>query len=139
MAERFESEQDLLRERKAIELFAALFKCTFQKLDPNDIDFKLFNADGTLIAYVEVKGRHRNIKDAYPLPIAARKLVKLFDKRLTGVVIWACDDGIIYGRAEKLRGQSCYSGRPERVGSAHDMELMIYHDRQENLIYCKYS
>jgi hypothetical protein len=139
MAERFETEQDLLRERKAIELFASLYRYTYKKLDPNDIDYKLFNADGTLIAYVEVKGRHRNIKDAYPLPISARKLVKLFDKRLTGIVIWACDDGIIYGRAEKLRGQSCYSGRPDRVGSVNDKEFMIYHDRQEDLRYCKYS
>jgi hypothetical protein len=139
MAERFESEQDLLRERRAIELFASLYKYTYKKLDPNDIDYKLFNADGMLIAYVEVKGRHRNIKDAYPLPIAARKLVKLFDKRLTGIVIWACDDGIIYAKAEKLRGQSCYSGRLERVGSVNDNELMIYHDRQDDLRYCKYS
>jgi hypothetical protein len=139
MAERFESEHDLLRERRAIELFASLYKYTYKKLDPNDIDYKLFNADGMLIAYVEVKGRHRNIKDAYPLPIAARKLVKLFDKRLTGIVIWACDDGIIYAKAEKLRGQSCYSGRLERVGSVNDNELMIYHDRQDDLRYCKYS
>ena len=139
MAERFESEQDLLRERKAIELFASLYRYTYKKLDPNDIDYKLFNADGTLIAYVEVKGRHRNIKDAYPLPIAARKLVKLFDKRLTGIVIWACDDGIIYARAEKLYGEARFSGRPERVGSAHDMELMVYYDKQEDFRYCKYS
>lgn len=139
MAERFESEQDLLRERRAIELFAALYKYRVQKLDPNDIDYKLFGKDGTLIAYVEVKGRHRNMKDAYPLPIAARKLVKLFDKRLEGIVVWACDDGIIYGRAEKLHGEARFSGRAERVGSAHDMELMVYYERQENLKYCKYS
>ena len=139
MVERFESEQDLLRERRAIELFAALYKYRVQKLDPNDIDYRVFNADGDIIAYVEVKGRHRNMKDAYPLPIAARKLVRLFDKRITGVVVWACDDGIIYGRAEKLYGEARFSGRAERAGSVHDMELMVYYDRQESLQYCKYS
>lgn len=135
----FENEQDLLRERKAIELFVSLFGYTYKKLDPLDIDYKVFNGDGELIAYVEVKGRFRDIKNAYPLPIAARKLVKLLDKRLNPVVVWACDDGIIYGRVEKLYGDARFSGRPERQGAVNDIELMVYYGKQDSLKYCRYS
>jgi len=95
----FETEADLIREKKAIELFVSIFGGSYLKLDPHDVDYKVFDKDKNLIAYAEVKGRVRTIRDAYPLPVAARKLVKLTDKRLTPVIIWACDDGIIYGMA----------------------------------------
>ena len=78
----FETEEDLRRERKAIDTFVKTFGGSYQKLDPLDIDYKIFDKDKKLIAYAEVKGRVRPIRDAYPLPIAIRKLVKLADKRL---------------------------------------------------------
>ena len=53
----FEREEDLKRERRAIETFVSIFDGSFQKLDPFDIDFKVFDKEGKLIAYVEVKGR----------------------------------------------------------------------------------
>ena len=93
---RFESQADLSRERKAITTFVNIFKGSFKKLDPNDIDFRVFDSEGDMIAYVEVKGRLKKYKDAFPLPVAARKLVKLADKRLNPVMIWACEDGIVY-------------------------------------------
>ena len=92
---RFESEEDLKRETQAIEKFVNMFGGSFKKLGPNDIDYRVFDSKGELIAYVEVKGRLRPIKEAYPLPVAARKVVKLCDKRLNPVMIWACEDGII--------------------------------------------
>ena len=78
----FETEQDLIREKKAIELFVSIFNGSYKKLDPFDVDYKIFDKDNNLIAYAEVKGRIRSMRDAYPLPIAARKVVKLMDKRL---------------------------------------------------------
>lgn len=134
----FENEQDLEREKKAITLFVNTFGGSFQKLDPFDIDYKIFNKEGNLIAYAEVKGRIRVIRDAYPLPIAARKLVKLADKRLNPVIIWACDDGIIYGKADRIVGEIMWGGRSPREGSVNDSELMVYYEKQKEFKYVRY-
>ena len=134
----FETEQDLKREHKAITTFVNTFGGSFQKLDPNDIDYKVFDKGGKLIAYAEVKGRIRTMHNAYPLPVAARKLVKLTDKRLTPVVIWACEDGIIYGKADKLKGEIKWGGRPPRDNSFNDDELMVYYEKQKSLKYIRF-
>jgi hypothetical protein len=110
----FETETDLIREKKAIELFVSIFGGSFKKLDPQDIDYKVFDKEKNLIAYAEVKGRIRTMHNAYPLPLSARKLVKLIDKRIMPVLIWACEDGIIYGKANKLQGEIKWGGRPPR-------------------------
>ena len=134
----FETEADLQREKKAIELFVSIFDGSYLKLDPNDIDYKVFDKDKNLIAYAEVKGRVKTLRDAYPLPIAARKLVKLIDKRITPVVIWACEDGIIYAKANQLRGEIKWGGRPPRDGFVNDAELMVYYDKQKTMKYVRY-
>ena len=135
----FEKEIDLIREKKAIELFVSIFGGSFKKLDPHDIDYKVFDKDNNLIAYAEVKGRIRTMHSAYPLPIAARKLVKLIDKRITPVLIWACEDGIIYGKADKLQGEIKWGGRPPRDGAVNDNEMMVYYDKQKELKYIRYA
>jgi len=134
----FETETDLIREKKAIELFVSIFGGSYKKLDPHDIDYKVFDKDKNLIAYAEVKGRIRSMKTAYPLPLSAKKLVKLIDKRLAPVLIWACDDGIIYGKANKLHGEIKWGGRPPRDGSFNDAEMMVYYDKQKELKYVRY-
>ena len=134
-----ETEQDLLREKKAIETFVKTFGGSYQKLDPYDIDYKIFDENKKVIAYAEVKGRIRTMRDAYPLPISARKIIKLIDKRLNPLIIWACEDGIIYGRPENLVGQVKQGGRPPRDGAAHDVELMVYYDRQKSLKYVRFT
>jgi hypothetical protein len=134
----FETETDLVREKKAIELFVSIFGGSYKKLDPHDIDYKVFDKDKNLIAYAEVKGRIRTMKTAYPLPLSAKKLVKLVDKRLTPVLIWACDDGIIYGKANKLHGEIKWGGRPPRDGSVNDNEMMVYYEKQKELKYVRY-
>ena len=134
----FETEIDLIREKKAIELFVSIFGGSFKKLDPHDIDYKVFDKDKNLIAYAEVKGRIRTMRTAYPLPISAKKLVKLIDKRLAPVLIWACEDGIIYGKANKLQGDIKWGGRPPRDGSVNDAEMMVYYDKQKELKYIRY-
>jgi hypothetical protein len=134
----FETEVDLVREKKAIETFVNIFGGSFLKLDPNDIDYKVFDKNKNLIAYAEVKGRIRMMRTAYPLPISAKKLVKLIDKRITPVLIWACDDGIIYGKANKLIGEVKWGGRPPREFSVNDAELMVYYEKQKELKYIRY-
>ena len=134
----FETEQDLIKEKKAIQTFVSVFDGFFQKLDPNDIDYKVFDKNGKLIAYAEVKGRIRTMYNAYPLPVAAKKIVKLVDKRLTPLVIWACEDGIIYGKVDKLKGEIRWGGRTPRENSFNDAELMVYYDKQKELKYIRY-
>ena len=135
----FETEEDVRRERKAVELFVKLFEGSFKKLDPHDVDYKIFNKDNDLIAYAEIKGRIRTMHDAYPLPIAARKIIKLADKRLVPVIIWACEDGIIYGKLNNLVGEIKWGGRPPREGSVNDGELMVYYDKQKELKYIRFT
>ena len=135
----FETDQDLKREQKAITLFVSSFGGSFKKLDPFDVDYKIFDKDGNLIAYAEVKGRIRTMRDAYPLPVAARKVVKLVDKRLVPVMIWACEDGIIYGKVNKLKGEITWGGRSPREGSYNDLELMVFYDKQKDLKYIRFT
>lgn len=135
----FETDQDLIREKKAIETFVNVFGGSFKKLGPQDIDFKVFDKDGTLIAYAEVKGRLKNMSAAYPLPVALSKLSKLIAKRLNPVIIWACDDGIIYGKVFSLVGQVKMGGRPPREGSNTDDEMMVYFDKQKALKYVRFT
>ena len=134
----FETEQDLMREKRAIEVFVKIFEGSFKKLDPLDVDYKIFDKDKNLIAYAEVKGRIKTMNDAYPLPISIRKLTKLVDKRITPVIIWACEDGIIYGKADNLFGEVKKGGRPIRSGSFTDNELMVYYNKQKELKYVRY-
>lgn len=134
----FETEQDLKREHKAITTFVNTFGGSFQKLDPHDVDYKIFDKEGKLIAYAEVKGRIRTMHDAYPLPVAARKIVKLVDKRLPPVMIWSCEDGIIYGKVDKLRGEVKWGGRAPRNGSVNDLELMVFYAKQKDLKYIRF-
>ena len=101
-------------------------------------DYKVFDKDDNLIAYAEVKGRYRSIASCYPLPIACRKVVKLCDKRLNPVMIWACDDGIVYGQPAQLDGYVKWGGRKPREGAVNDQELMIYYDKQKTLRYFRY-
>jgi len=135
----FETKEDLEREKKAIELFVNMFEGSYKKLDQFDIDYKVFDKDKTLIAYAEVKGVNKIINSAYPLVISARKIVKLADKRLNPIVIWCCQDGIIYGKVNKLKGEIKWGGRTPRENSYNDTELMIYYDKQSELKYIKFT
>ena len=123
-----ETEEDLRKQKKAIEVFVNTFGGTYQKLDSLDVDYKIFDKNKNLIAYAEVSGRVRTIRDAYPLPVSAKKLVKLIDKRLAPVIIWSCEDGIIYGKADKLVGDIKFDGD----------EMMVYYDKQRSFKYIRF-
>ena len=125
---RLESEEELRREKKAIELFVSMFSGSFQKLDPNDVDYKIFDKDKKLIAYAEVRSRFKSIYDAYPLPISAKKMVKLMDKRLNPVVIWSCDDGIIYSKISHLTGTVQFESD----------DFVLYFDKQKSMKYVRF-
>jgi hypothetical protein len=65
-------------------------------------------------------------------------LVKLIDKRLVPLIIWGCEDGIIYGKANELKGEIKWGGRPPRVDSYSDSEMMVYYDKQKPLKYIRF-
>jgi len=138
MSPRFETEKDRDRELKAITKFVERFSGSFKKLDPFDVDYRVYNDKGNLIAYVEVKGRLREMSDAYPLPISATKVTKLCAKRLNPVIIWACEDGIIYGKVNEIVGEARWGGRKPRKDSYSDEELMLYYPKQKTFKYAKY-
>jgi hypothetical protein len=124
----FETEEEKRIQKKAIEVFVNTFGGTYQKLDSSDVDYKIFDKNKNLIAYAEISGRVRTIRNAYPLPISAKKLVKLIDKRLAPVIIWSCEDGIIYGKADKLVGDIKFDGD----------EMMVYYDKQRSFKYIRF-
>ena len=134
----FEKEEDRDRELKAIKKFVGRFKGSYEKLDPFDIDYRVYDKDKNLIAYVEVKGRLREMAEAYPLPISATKVTKLCAKRLNPVIIWACEDGIIYAKVSDIIGEVRWGGRSPRKDSYSDEELMLYYPKQKTFKYLKY-
>lgn len=123
-----QSEQ-LRREKRAIDLFVNMFGGSYQKLDQNDIDYKVFSSDGQLIAYAEVSSRVRTMRDAYPLPIQAKKMIKLTDKRLNPVAIWSCEDGIIYAKVKGLTGTVQWE----------DDEFVMYFEKQKQFKYIRFT
>ena len=117
------------REKRAIDLFVSLFNGSYQKLDPNDIDYKVFDQDKNLIAYAEVVSVFRVMRESYPLPIDAKKLIKLADKRLNPVVIWSCEDGIIYCKTNKLDGSIKWE----------DDDFTVYAEKVRSMKYVRYT
>lgn len=117
------------REKRAIDLFVSLFNGSYQKLDPNDIDYKVFDQDKNLIAYAEVVSVFRVMRESYPLPIDAKKLIKLADKRLNPVVIWSCEDGIIYCKTNKIDGSIKWE----------EDEFTIYAEKVRSMKYIRFT
>jgi hypothetical protein len=132
MAKLFETNDDLEREKKAIEFFLNK-KFNFEKLGRFDIDYRIYDNNNSTIGYVEVKGRNKIIAQAYELPIAKRKIDKLISKESSAIIIWACEDGIIYGNIKDLEATFKFGGRTPRQGSANDLEWMFYYKKQEGL------
>ncbi len=130
---RFESNENLQNEEKAIVWFCEEYNLNFRKLDENDVDFVLLKNE-KIVAYAEVKGRNKSLLEAYPLPISVRKLVKLVDKKINPLVIWSCLDGFIYGKVSKLVGEIKIGGRRARNGAVNDVELMAYFKKCEALL-----
>jgi hypothetical protein len=124
----FDSAEDAVKKKKAIDLFVSVFKGFYQQLDANDCDYKIFDKTNNLIAYAEVGIRNRSVSKAFPLPIHAKKVVKLIDKRIASVIVWYCDDGIIYAKPNNIRGEIMLN----------DSELIIYYDKQKEFKYVKY-
>lgn len=136
---RFETSKDISRENEAIKKYIDVnrqYNFSYKKLGANDIDFALLK-DNRQVALVEVKGRNKNIADAFPLPIALRKVAKMQEETQNAIIIWSCLDGIIFALTRDLKGIIKYGGRKPREGSANDQEIMIYYDNQDKFTILK--
>lgn len=116
---------------KAIQTFVNTFGGSYKKLDSNDVDFKIFKSDSSPIAYVQVVQKSSMIRTSYPLQIHARKLMKLFDKRMNPVIIWCCDDGIIYAKASSISGEIFFSDKEE--------DIMVSYQKQKGMKYVRFT
>tara|TARA_B110000908_G_scaffold163862_1_gene211013 strand:+ start:2266 stop:2700 length:435 start_codon:yes stop_codon:yes gene_type:complete len=138
---RFENQEDLDREEKAIKLFTSRYNYNYKKLGDYDLDFLITKQDSTVIGTAEVKGRKRFLKDQSNLPLAERKYNKIMKVKKAKIIIWAFKDGIIYCQLNKLKGIKKIGGRKPRQGSFNDIESMYYYNRKTNnkvLIELKY-
>jgi hypothetical protein len=126
------------KKAKAITTFTKTFGGNYDKLGPQDIDYKIYDSNKVPIAYAEVVIRNRTIREAYPLYIQASRLVKLTDKRLNPVIIWACEDGIIYAKVKDIYGQIKWGGLPPQPESNNNNQLICYYDKQKQCKYIKY-
>jgi len=130
---RFERPADRERENKAMQTIASQYNWQYKKLGAYDVDFYIKG-----IGYLEVKGRNRNIEDAFPLPLARRKYDKLMEKPLNKIIVWSCFNGLIYADLTKLTFTERTGGRTPRNGSTNDIESMLYIHQQECLTYIDY-
>jgi len=114
--------------KRVIDMFVSKFNGTYKRLSPKDADYRIYDKDGEIIAYAEIRIIDKPMSKAYPLPMSARKIVKVCDKMLNPVVIWGCLDGIIYGNPTKISGVSSYI----------DNEIMLHYMKQKELKYYRY-
>lgn len=136
MAKRFENQEDLDREKRAIDLFVGGADGFFpKKLPPNEIDFAIASkVEGNRnVAYVEIKGvkKVKSVYDEHTPVVAIKKLTSLQkyinERKCPNVYIaWAYSDGIKYAKVTDLKGIIRWGGQfKPRAGSVNDHELMF--------------
>jgi len=139
MTKRFETTKDLEREAKAISMLCDKYGFKVEKLGDYDLDFRVFSKFGKFLGYAEVKGRNKEMHQAFSLPLAKRKYDKMMCEEGHKIIIWACYDGIIFGDLSKLLYVEREGGRKPREGSANDIEMMHYYIDQNELNRLSYD
>lgn len=121
------------KETAAINLFVGKFKGSHSKVTHSGAEYKIFDQSGKHIAYAIVANGDLTIQSSYPLSVPAKAIVKLVDKRMPCVCIWACSDGIVYGHLDKISGIIKWGEL-----SPHFSELISYFEKQPSLKYVKF-
>ena len=122
----FEQDQDINKEKKAVELYLRRIGGSYKKLSPDDVDFRIIGENKSTIGYAEVSVLDTEMKDSFPLMVQARKIIKLRDKRLHAVMIWSCIDGIYHLPIEGLVGRATWSDEGELMLSFDNKKLFKY-------------
>jgi hypothetical protein len=122
---------------KAISELCRILSLTPERLGRYDVDYRL-TKNGVAHAYAEVKIVDGVMKNAFPLKMSAKKLVKLMDKRLSGVAVWACKDGVIYANAKKADGVFRWGESGNANHKFNDNEFMVYFNKSNIFRYINY-
>ena len=85
-----------------IKSFTNKFNCSYSQLSPSDVDFKIMNSKGKIISYAQVEVCDE-LKDGFK--IKAERAVRLYNKRLNGVLLFSISNQIYYAKIEDLAGE----------------------------------
>ena len=118
---------------KAILKFTERFEGSHKSLGPSDVDYRVYDKQGNLIAFALVIPTDKEIKSCYPLQVSLNNLSKLSLKRLNPVIIWACLDGIMYGKINSISGTVSWQG-PSELSS----ELVVMYPKQKTFNYARH-
>ena len=72
--------------KRVIDMFVSKFNGTYKRLSPKDADYRIYDKDGEIIAYAEIRIIDKPMSKAYPLPMSARKIVNLTQNVLLDLV-----------------------------------------------------
>jgi|TARA_R110000751_G_scaffold2893_5_gene15107 hypothetical protein len=118
---------------KAILKFTERFEGSHKNLGPSDVDYRVYDKQGNLIAFALVIPTDKEIKSCYPLQVSLNNLSKLSLKRLNPVIIWACLDGIMYGKINSISGTVSWQGTSELSS-----ELVVMYPKQKTFNYARH-
>lgn len=91
--------------KKAATAFVNVFGGSIEILAPSDVYCRVFDKDGTPVAYLDVIVLNQPMNGSYPLKVTAKSLQKLTDKRLNPTLLWSFIDGLIYCKIKNLSGE----------------------------------
>jgi hypothetical protein len=130
--------EDLDKKKKAARTFVNMFGGSFVALSISDTDFKIFDSKKKLIAYAEVI----IIDDFYDISsnliVKIQSLLRLSNKRLNPVVIWAFNDGIVYSKVTKIEGLIKWGSPKGKPSLPSTMELIADYKQNKNFKYERY-
>jgi hypothetical protein len=118
-----------LRMSQAVTRFALVSNVTATRVYGSNCH-KLMDSDGKLHGYALVVDHKRRVANAFPLPVTCKELVNLFEKRFNPIVIWSCDDGIVYANLSDIRG--------EILSGKHHQELIAVYDKSKSFKYVRF-
>ena len=118
---------------KAILKFTERFEGSHKSLGPSDVDYRVYDKQGNLIAFALVIPTDKEIKSCYPLQVSLNNLSKLSLKRLNPVIIWACLDGIMNGKINSISGTVSWQGTSELSS-----ELVVMYPKQKTFNYARH-
>lgn len=111
-----------------IKSFVDKFNLKFNQLSPTDVDYKILDKSGKIIAYAQVEHQEDLSK---PFVIKAERMVRLFNKRLNGVVLFGNQSEIYYGKIDRLTGVVT----PAKHNSVFNELVICYNDKSTFLSF----
>jgi hypothetical protein len=85
-----------------IKSFTNKFNLSYSQLSPSDVDFKIMDSKGKIVSYAQVE-----MVDSFSfgLTIKAERAVRLYNKRLNGIILFSDSKKTYYARIENLSGE----------------------------------